>query len=212
MKFLCYVIVIILFLYIFMTLYKPAKKSVIIFLAAPRGSGKSCIAAKMAQAALKKGKIVYSTEYIDGCYKLSLKDLASYLPEKNSLLILEETGISLNSRKFATNDQGIISFIKLSRHCEADMIMISQAFSDTDKQIREASDLVYMIKPIIYGKLAMCIKCPSKFGIDAEGNFVTKYRIGRMGKLTYLPRYFKFYDSFTLPDLPKLPLELWNNK
>lgn len=187
-------------------------ENMITFIAAEIGAGKSCYAAKIAKQAIKKGKTVYSSDFIKGCYKIEVEQLIKLRPVSNSLIILDETGNSINSRNFAKINLSIIEFMKLSRHYHCDVILISQTFNDSDKQIRELASKVLLIRPLIHGLLSMVVRCHGKLGIGIDGNFAVKYKIGRIGGLILLPMYFKYFNSYSTPLRDLIPLEPWEKQ
>ncbi len=184
----------------------------ITFIASPIGSGKSCFAAKIAIQALKKNRKVYSTEYIEGCFKINIEDLSQFCCPNNSLIIIDETGNKMNSRKFATIDMKFIEFLKLSRHYKNDLILISQTFDDTDKQARNLSHKVLILRVLIPGILSMIVNCPSSLTIDTAGDFKMSFKIGKIGSLFFLPKYFKYFNSFEAPQKDFIKNERWNYK
>jgi len=171
----------------------------ITYIASEIGSGKSCYAALLAKRALKHGKTVYSSEHINGCLKVDLTDLVNLKPLENSLIILEEIGNSMNSRNFSKINMGLIEFFKLSRHYKSDIVLISQTFNDSDKQVRELSSKVCIIRPLIKGLFSMVVKCKGKLGIGLDGQFCVQYKIGHLGEIFFLPKYFKMFNSFNVP-------------
>lgn len=180
----------------------------ITFIASPIGAGKSCYAACLAQKALrrKKYKYVYSNTEIANCYKITVKDLEKLTVEEQSLIIIDETGNEFNSRDFQKTSKALIEFFKLSRHYKADVIFISQTFTDSDKQIRELAQKILFIRPIIPGLLSMVVNVKGDIGIGLQGEICMKYRIAKIGALCLLPRWFKYYDSYAAPERRKVEL------
>lgn len=115
----------------------------ITFIAGEIGAGKSTLAVKLALKHLKRGWTVYSTDYISGAYKLDVNDLNTFMAPPKSLLIIDEASLKMNSRDYAKTKLKLIEYFKLSRHCKNKVIMISQTFTDTDKQIRDLATDVF---------------------------------------------------------------------
>lgn len=168
----------------------------ITFIAGEIGAGKSTLAVKMARKHLKKGWTVYSTDYIKGCLKLDVNDLNSMMAKPHSLLIIDEASLKMNSRDFAKVKLSLIEYFKLSRHCKNKIIMISQTFGDTDKQIRDLSTRVYFVRKILNGVISVPVKVSAKLGIGQDGQPCMQYRIGRFGQVVLLFRYRRYFRSF----------------
>ena len=141
----------------------------ITFIAGEIGAGKSTLAVKLARQHLKRGWKVYSTDYIKGCYKLDVNDLNFRMAPPNSLLIIDEASLKMNSRDFARLKLSLIEYFKLSRHCKNKVIMISQTFGDTDKQIRDLSTHVYFVRKLINGMISIPVKVRARLDIGQDG-------------------------------------------
>lgn len=168
----------------------------ITFIAGEIGAGKSTYAVKIARKYLKAGWSVYSTDYIKGCYKLDVNDLNTLMAKPNSLLIIDEASLKMNSRQFAQIKLSLIEYFKLSRHCKNKIIMISQTFGDTDKQIRDLSTHVYFVRKILNGLVSVPVKVRARLDIGQDGQPTMMYKIGHFGKVILLFRYRKYFNSF----------------
>lgn len=168
----------------------------ITFIAGEIGAGKSTFAVKMARRYLKAGWNVYSTDYIKDCYKLDVNDLNTLMAKPNSLLIIDEASLKMNSRQFAQIKLSLIEYFKLSRHCKNKIIMISQTFGDTDKQIRDLSTHVYFVRKILNGIISVPVKVRARLDIGQDGQPTMMYKIGHFGKVIALYRYRKYFNSF----------------
>lgn len=168
----------------------------ITFIAGEIGAGKSTLAAKYAKKAMKRGVKVYSTDYIKGCYKLNVADLETKVCPDNSLLIIDEASLKMNSRSFAKTQICLIEYFKMCRHYRNNVIMISQTFGDTDKQIRELSSKVFFVRKIINGFISMPVRVVGKLGIGQDGQPCVMYEIRKLGLPYFLPLYYKMFKSF----------------
>lgn len=168
----------------------------ITFIAGEIGAGKSTFAVKLARKHMKKGWTVYSTDYIEGAYKLDVNDLNDFMAPPKSLLIIDEASLKMNSREFAKTKLKLIEYFKLSRHCKNKVIMISQTFTDTDKQIRDLSTDVFFVRKIINGILSVPVRVIAKLGVGQDGQPCMMYKIGHFGVPLFLPLYFKKFNSF----------------
>lgn len=168
----------------------------ITYIAGAIGCGKSNLAAKIAQQYLKRGWRVYANHSIYGCYKFELKDLATYCMPANSVVIVDESGLEMNSRDFKNMSKDLLTYYKKARHYKNKVFVLSQTFSDTDKQIRELATNVLFIRPIIPHVLSMPVKVSGSLQVGQDGQPCMMYKIGKVAMPYYLPKYFKYYDSF----------------
>lgn len=187
----------------------------ITFIAAEIGAGKTCYAAKLAKQHLKKGWTVYSNDYIKGCGKINLSDFKTMCAKEKSLIIIDEASLEMNSRKFAQMSLFLIEYFKMSRHYKNKLILISQTFSDTDKQIRDLAAKIYFIRPIFAdsfpGLLSMPVRVRGKLGINIEGQPAMQYKIGRIGIPYFLPKYYKYFKSFSRTPRPVIQWLPWSD-
>lgn len=188
-----------IFIAFFLTNFLLEKKNTaygITFIAGQIGSGKSTYAVKLAMEHLKAGWNVYSTDYIKGCYKLNVEDLSDKMAEPKSLLIIDEASLKMNSRQFAKTKLELIEYFKLSRHCKNKIVMISQTFGDTDKQIRELSTKVYFIRRVINGVISVPVRVRGDIGVGQDGQPSVMYSIAHLGVPFFLPKYYRKFNSF----------------
>lgn len=180
----------------------------ITFVAGQIGSGKSTFAAREAVRHLKKGWSVYSTDYIHGCYKLDINDLKTKCAEKRSLLIIDEASLKMNSRDFQRTKLELIEYFKMSRHYHNKIILISQTFTDTDKQIRDLSTRVLFIRRLLNGVISLPVRVTGDITIGQDGQPTMGYSLGHFSAPLLLPRWFKYFDSFggsVRPTIDKIP-------
>lgn len=179
----------------------------ITYIAGNIGAGKSAYSVKLARKALLQGRQVYSTDYIEGCYKLDISWLCDYCCPRDSLLIIDESALKFNSRDFASLSKHLLAYFKLSRHYHNDIILISQTFGDTDKQIRELAQRVLFIRKI--GCFSMPVKVKGDIAIGDDGQPCVKYKIGRLG-VPFVPRLQgSFYNSWN-GERKECPREAWD--
>lgn len=168
------------------------------FICAEIGAGKSCYAVKQALRYLRKGWTVVSNERIDGCYYVpDLGCLERYCFPPNTLVILDESSLCFNSRSFKTVPLALIEYFKMCRHYKNKVILISQTFNDTDKQIRELSSRIYIIKQLFPTKLSMPVRVKSRLDVEQmSGDIKVMYKIGHIGIPYFLPLYYRKFNSF----------------
>lgn len=166
----------------------------VIFIVGQIGSGKSAYSVKLARQALKKNRPVYSTDYIQGCFQFDVEWLSNMKCPENSLLIIDESALKFNSREFSKISKNVLAYFKKCRHFKNDVVLISQTFSDTDKQIREISTKVLFLRK--FGMFTFPVKVKGDVTIGDDGQPCIKYKIGRFGKPFVPALQGKFYDSW----------------
>ena len=181
----------------------------ITFIAGEIGSGKTCYATKIARFYIKKGWNVYTNYNCNGCFKLEPERLVDECYPVKSVLILDEASLEHNSRKFSTISMGLLEYYKLSRHFKNKVFLISQTFTDTDKQIRDLSDKVLFVRKIIHGCISMPVNVKGKLDIDDKGQPTIKYKVGKLGAPYYLRKWFKYFNSFDKPNRAIAPSLKW---
>lgn len=184
----------------------------LIFVFGKKGSGKSCYLVHEIKKHLKKGWTVYTDlpVHLDGVRLISASDLDSFRPVSNSLVCLDEVGITWNNRDYKSFSRGITEYIKLQRHFKVKMIINSQSF-DVDKKIRDCTDSM-----ILQTNLLNCISIsrPIVRSItlteptsEAESRIADKLQFDKIWRWRFywMPRYFKYFDSHSIPNRPEIP-------
>lgn len=118
------------------------------------GSGKTLLANHIAQKYIKKKKNVYTTFCCFGANKLPI-NFYDYKYPKDSLLIIDESQISLDSRELTKNvKEGIsnklLAMLSMHRHNKLDIIFICQNPEDVDVRVRRYCTDFLILKKIIY--------------------------------------------------------------
>lgn len=215
MKYFIIIAVVVYFIYQLIGMWwrKKNPKYDITFIAAEIGAGKSCYAAKLAQKHKKKGWKVYTNDFVLGAGKINVEQLKTMCAPERSLIILDESSLDMNSRNFARTALVLIEYFKMSRHYKNKLILISQTFGDTDKQIRELAARIFFIRPIfadtIPGILSMPVRVRGHLGIGLDGQPCMQYKIGRIGMPYFLPSYYKYFNSHSRKYRPEIPWEEW---
>lgn len=183
------------------------------------GTGKSTVCCALALKELKKGKKVY-VDFpckIPGVRKYNPDDLAKYLPDKESVLFVDEGSLRWFSRNFKTF-QPFTEFFALVRHAKCKIVLCSQSF-DVDLYIRNRCASLYLIKRVgavsvvrRIKKLQVVNEMNGKQTSQSQdnGGLVDGYKydsIFAKGSIRFfwLPRYWRLHDSFYLPERPSLP-------
>lgn len=137
-------------------------------------------------------------------------DLKKFYPEENSVLFLDEVGLTWSNRDFKNFDKGLTEFFKLQRKCKCIVYMNSQSF-DVDKKIRDVTDgmilqsnignIISVSRPIIRKV------CLVEASADSESRIADNLAFDKFWryKFYYMPKYFKYFQSFDKPDRPPIP-------
>lgn len=183
------------------------------FIFAKKGQGKSTLLTKTALQHLAAGWTVYSTDPVPGCYYVPAKDVGYYEFEPHSLLIIDEIGMIWDNRGFKDFPTEVRDWFKLQRHRKVKVVCASQSF-DVDKKIRDLADDMFLLQKkfrvFSYGKRILKILDI----VEADGTKGSESRIVDQlkfdsllwfwlgsRKLTYIPRWAPYFDTFAAPPL-----------
>lgn len=178
-----------------------------------KGSGKSSFLIKLAYKYLKKGYKVYTNMedcVIPGVRIINIQHVGDYVPETNSLLLLDEVGMVWDSRDYKKFKPEVRDFFKLQRHYKVICYLASQTF-DIDKKIRDLTDSMMLCTSFMTAwslgrTISRRFVLTSPQG-DSESRISEQLVFEKPWhwKLTYIPRWAKGYDSYQTPNKPKLP-------
>lgn len=185
----------------------------LIFIFGKKGAGKSLYMVKQMMRYLKKGWTVY-TDIVNcnlpGVRIMNAMDLSQFAPVENSAIFLDEAGILFDNRNFKNFNSGLRDFFKLQRKYKCRVFLNSQSF-DIDKKIRDVTDHMGLIVSVgnvfsIYRPIRRSITLTQP-SAEAESRIADKLSFESLFKwqITYLPKYFKYFDSFAAPERPPLP-------
>lgn len=175
-----------------------------------KGSGKSTLLTKIAIQNLKRGKMVYTTERIPGTYQIDAnKDIGYYDFPYGSVILIDEVGMIWDNRKFKTFSDAVRDWFKLQRHRHLTVYMFSQTF-DVDIKLRVLTDNMYLCsrkfrvfsvarridRSIVLNNSTA--EAPSS--IDENLSFVPLWAPNAI-KITFIPAWTKYFDSFEAPKL-----------
>lgn len=185
----------------------------LIFIIAKKGGGKTTTLTKMALQHLKHGWNVYATIPIPGCYFIDYEDIGPYEFLERSLIIIDEVGMVWDNRDFKNFSKSVRDWFKLQRHRKCKAIMASQDF-DVDLKIRKLCDDMYLLvnkfRIFSYGKRIIrridIVEANGSAG--SESRLVDQLAYDSLlffwcgsRKLTYIPAWVKYFDSFDAPSL-----------
>jgi len=173
-----------------------------------KGSGKSTYLTKIAFKYLKKGWHVYTNMEdlaIPGVRWFEVNHLGDYVPEKNSLLLLDEVGMIWDSRDFKCFKPSVRDFFKLQRHYKVVCYMASQTF-DVDKKIRDLTDGMFLqtnfLRVFSLGRRIMRTVTLTESTSQAESRICEdlKWAPFWLWTLTYIPKWAGKFDSSVIPE------------
>lgn len=177
-----------------------------------KGSGKSTYLVKLAQTHLKKGWNVYTNMeelFMPGVRHFNIQHLGDFVPEAQSLLLLDEVGMIWDNRDYKLFKPCVRDFFKLQRHYHVKVYMASQTF-DVDKKIRDLCDGMFLhqnfLRVFTLGKRITRKVVITQSTSEAESRISEDLVICPFWEwtLTYIPKWGKFFDSHAIPDKPLL--------
>lgn len=173
-----------------------------------KGSGKSSYLAKLALKYKRKHYNVYTNMddlSISGIRFIDAKTLGEFVPESNSVILLDEVGMLYDNRNYKEFKPAVRDFFKLQRHYKCIVYLASQSF-DIDKKLRDLTDEMYLCTCVsgIYGIIRPITKKitlteASSFGESRIADNLA-FRPIFSWKVNYLPKYAKYFQSFNLPE------------
>ena len=177
------------------------------------GSGKTTLGAKLAHQSIRKGRKVYSNIIeISGVIPITIEDIGKFNLH-DALVIIDEAGIEYNNRALFDKKQNKMSpdairWWKLSRHFRCDAVIFSQA-QDFDVTLRRLAERIYILRKSIIPCFSSYKRLAARWVTDQttgdprlEWNFVPLST-----RWFYRPRWYKYFNSYNVPDLPSLPAD-----
>lgn len=188
----------------------------LIYLFGKKGSGKSTYMVIQMIKYLRKGWDVYTDMpdvNIFGVKLINAKDLEHFTPSVNSALFLDELGLTFDNRKFKSFPDGINQWFKFQRKYKVVCYCNSQNL-DIDLKLRILLDKMYLCQSI--GGLFTLIRPITRTitltqpSAEAESRVADLLKFDKIWhwKLVYLPRYFKYFNSFSAPQRDIIPYKI----
>lgn len=182
------------------------------FIFGKKGAGKSTLMVKYMLKYKKRGWQIYTD--IKDCIVPDVRiidaaDLETYTPEPGSAVFLDEVGISFDKRGFKTFPTGLRDFFKYQRKYRVCLFQNSQSY-DVDLKIRDCVDGMLLQSSIanVIGVSRPIYKSVTLTAPDGshESRIAEQLKFAPIWrwKFTWLPRYFKYFDSFDAP--PRKPI------
>lgn len=185
-----------------------------------KGSGKSMYCVKMIMKYLRKGWNVYTDIpdiNIKGVHIINALDLEHYAPMPHSAIFLDEVGLTFDNRKFKTFADGINEFFKFQRKYKCAMYVNSQGL-DVDLKIRLLVDRLLLMTNIsnvytLIRPIKRDVTLTDPLG-DSESRVADKLVFETIfhWRIMFMPRYFKYFDSYSAPVREEIPNEISNGK
>lgn len=187
------------------------------------GCGKTTMLAKLAMDGLKCGryKNVYSNVALNmpGVCIIDNAVVGQY-ELRDCLLLIDEATLFADSRDYKNFAKGRLSYFLEHRHRNADIILFTQQWDGVDRKIRVITDRVYYVKKgLLFGRwfstvyripYDIIIPDPKKNNGEKLGEIVQGYckppfLVRLFAKRVYRPKYYQYFDSWELKELPPLP-------
>ncbi len=180
------------------------------------GCGKSTFLAQIAKYYQRKGiKTFCLKQYpIDGCYLFDFDDLGRYQIE-NSVILIDEVSIFADNRDFKGFKQNLKEFFILHRHYHCDIIWCTQQYDGVDRKIRELTTCLYYVRQ--FGVFSLAVRINRFIHVDKEQKEIkVGYKmssvfarlfawLNKSMRFVYRKRYYKYFNSFEVPELMKRP-------
>lgn len=185
----------------------------LVFIFGKKGSGKSTYMVSLMLQHLKRGWTVYtnmSDVCIPGVRIMNTESLKSCVPDPHSVLFIDEGGLIWDNRGYKSFDKGYTEFFKLQRKYKCKVYINSQDF-DIDKKIRQLTDSMVLMSSIggFIGVIRPIIRKVALVEASAEGEsrIADNLKFGSIFsfRFLWLPKYFKYFDSFNAPARSPVP-------
>lgn len=206
--FLCLIIILIVWHFITLKYLNPYTMDLYI---ANKGAGKSCTLSKNVLKYIKSGKPVYTNAddiNISGTRIFNTYDLGYYFVE-DSYILIDEVSLFFDNRnalnkKYMQQSKDFVQWLRECRHDRLCIDLFTQSY-DCDKKIRTMCDNIYIGTRYfrvltIWRRLRKNVAIKDS-ALDAESQIVdalkfTPWWIPGSIKVTYIPKYIKYFDSF----------------
>lgn len=186
------------------------------------GCGKTTWLTKLALDAVRKGRYqnVYTNVHLNipGVTYVDNECIGRY-ELKNCLLLIDEATLFADSRAYKEFSKGRMEYFLEHRHRCADIVLFTQQWDGVDRKIRVITDRVYYVyKGFFLGYwFSSCWRVPygilfpdpkktgEKLGEIVQGYSKPNIFIRLFARRIYRPKYYPYFDSWELVELPPLP-------
>lgn len=179
-----------------------------------KGVGKTSTLQKLVYMNRNKFDYIFSNIDLVGAIKIDGKKIGKEQFPPNSLVLIDEIGILFPSRDFKNFGLDRIEWFKKQRHNKVKLISCSQSYNDTDRQLRDLYDELWLLKKhfrvLTVAKQIMIDEdiangyADENGSIQSGGTIVKKYSFGFKRIYVWLPHWIKLFDSFEMHYMPKL--------
>lgn len=187
----------------------------------PPGCGKTTFLAKIASQLQRKNTDVFSNVPIDGCYAYSRSDIGKFSFPENSILLFDEGSLNgYDNRDHKDNFKGnhAMDYFKLIRHYKNKIIFSNQGWDELDKKIRTLTVQLWYVRS--FGPFSYAMRIFKSVDVDEESKqIVDGYVLPSKLKLifcssytqiVYRPKYYRYFDSYSRPELPEMEKTLYD--
>lgn len=190
------------------------------------GAGKTTIMAKKALEAVKSKNY----KYVYGNVRMAMNgyiyidnDCIGVYDLSNCCILIDEATLFADSRDYKNFDKNKLVYFLEHRHFNADILLFTQQWDGVDRKIRVITDRVYYVyKGFLLGKwFSTYYRIPygiiipdahkknsgEKLGEIIQGYCKPNIIVRLFAPKVYRPYYYRFFDSWERPELPKLPFK-----
>lgn len=184
-----------------------------------KGSGKTTLMTKLALRYQKKGWNVYSDREIPGARRFDIKEFGKCSFPENSVILIDEVGLVWDNRHYKDFKDEVKVYFKYQRQYKNIVYLFSQSF-DVDKKIRDLTDHLYVVQNFFncFSIARRVTKHITVVHADrsavGESKIVDDYSLDPFWtfpfggiRVTYIPKYVKYFKSFDPPVLPPYEFE-----
>lgn len=209
-------VIVVLYLVYDLLTYRFVNKWTFTHIIGKKGSGKTTLACRLALKYIRKGWHVYTNideMHIDGLRHFDINNLGDCVPQydgKHSILLLcDEVGMIWDNRKYKEFKDSVRDFFKLQRHYKCMCYTFSQSY-DIDKKLRDLTDnlalttkwfRVFSLTRYIARKPVLTESVGDSESRISDNLVYVPFKF----KLTFIPKYTTYFDSFSAPSRPPLP-------
>lgn len=196
--------------------YRNPYKLIMVF--GKKGAGKTTYLCKLTQQYLKKGRPVYSTEYIPGAYKIDPEDVGVVQFPPESVILMDEVGMIYDNRQYKSFKTSTRDYFKLQRHYKHTVYLFSQTF-DIDIKLRTLTDKMYLLVNYfgfftvgkeIRRKIVVVKPSEQSESRIADELVISPFLLTPFGAriFVFIPHWAKYFDSHAAPELETRHFEL----
>lgn len=208
------VIVFIMFLFLCYCAYKYRNPYKLYMCFGKKGSGKTTLMTKLALQYKRKGWAVYCDREIPGAIVFPTDDFGKFQFPPNSLILIDEVGLVWDNRNYKNFPEHVKVYFKYQRQYQHVVYLFSQSF-DIDKKIRDLTDHLYIVQNF-FNCFSIARRVTKSLTVvhadksaQGESKIVDDYNIDSLllapfgsVRITYIPKYAKYFRSFDPPQLP----------